>query len=124
MKKYIILSLILLIGACTTTGSGQFSNLQEVQTKHPFEGLSKQEIISELGEPHLQYKKDGNTVFEYRYVSVYNNPLSYPPLIGLFFSPNRYTLNYLYLYFNKKDVVARYDILEKSGAYPPKKTLL
>ena len=65
--------------------------------------------------------KDGKEVYEYKYISVYNNPASYIPFVGLFFAPDKYLANYLYVTFDRFGNVETYEALSDTGDYPPEK---
>lgn len=123
MKKISTFFLVAILAACSTVGTGKISNLSKIKSDPAFANMTKKEVVERLGEPQNKFIKDGKEVYEYKYVKVYNNPASYPPLIGLFFKHNRYTMKYLYVHFNESDKVAYLDSVQQSGAFPPEDIL-
>lgn len=123
MKKLSLLFLLAFLSACSTAGTSRISNIEEIKNDSALINTSKDDIVAKYGEPQNKFFKNGEEVYEYKYVKVYNNPASYPPLIGLFFAPNRYSQKYVYFRFNKHNAVVGVDAYEKSGAYPPENIL-
>lgn len=123
MRKLSLLFLMALLSACSTAGTSRISNVEEIKNDAALINTSRDDIVAKYGEPQNKYVQDGQEVYEYKYVKVYNNPASYPPLIGLFFAPNRYSQKYVYFRFDKHNAVVAVDAYEKSGAYPPENIL-
>lgn len=125
MRKSVLVLImaVCLLSGCVASGRSKFSNAENLVKENDFVGLSVEEVVATLGEPELRYVSDGKDVIEYRYVSVYNNVISYPPLIGLFFSPDRYNMNYLYLTIGKDGKVSAQDAFHKTDDFPKKNIL-
>ena len=125
MRKSVLVLIMAacLLSGCATAGRSKFSNAESFAKENNFIGMRVEEVVTALGEPELRYVSEGNDVMEYRYVSVYNNVISYPPLVGLFFSADRYNMNYLYLTIGKDGKVSAQDAFHKTDDFPKRNIL-
>lgn len=120
MKKLpLLLFAVLAAASCASVGTSAVSEPEEMRATLERERMTKAGALLRYGEPNAVFTKDGKEIFEYKYVSVYNNPASYPFLIGLFFKANRYRTNYLYVAFDRDGSFVSADAVGVSGAYPP-----
>lgn len=104
-----------------SAGSKSIKDIDFVRETMGYYGLNKQSVEGMFGRPSSVFVKNGKDVYEYKYLSVYNNPASYIPLIGLMFAPDRYKANYLYVTFDRLGNVETYESLSDTGDYPPDK---
>lgn len=121
MKKTALLLTAFLLSSCMSTGSEHIKDIDFVRETMGYYGLNKQSVEGLFGMPSSAFVKDGKEVYEYKYISVYNNPASYIPFVGLFFAPDKYLANYLYVTFDRFGNVETYEALSDTGDYPPEK---
>ena len=120
MKKICVILAFVLIAGCVSSGNSGISNISAVDKKLSESGsIGKSEIEKLYGEPNIKYLRDGFEVYEYKYISVSNSALGYLPIIGMWFG-RTYETSYLYAYFDKSGVLAKFDTVKVEGNYPIK----
>ena len=113
MNKSFALTFLFLISGCASIGNSDFSNSAQARKYIDSNITSPEQLIAKYGQPQQIYTKDGQQVYEYRYISVTGIPN------GEYTTGARhYNLDYVYVYFDE-DILTRVDNVSRHGKYPP-----
>lgn len=113
MNKNFTLILSLLVAGCASVGNSAFSNSEQARKYIDGNITSPEELIAKYGQPQQIFTKDGQQVYEYRYISVTNIPNGeHGTMTG------HYNLDYIYAYFDE-GILTRVDNVSRHGRYPP-----
>ncbi|MBQ8785656.1 MAG: hypothetical protein IJZ59_06425 [Alphaproteobacteria bacterium] len=106
--------LLLFVSACSHSyGNVQIANVIQVQKDISGNISTPEELIQRYGEPQQIFTKDGQQVYEYRYISVSGIPDEEYST-----GAQHYDIRYIYVYFDNQ-ILTRVENIARRGAFPP-----
>ena len=106
--------LLLFVSACSHShGNVQIANVIQVQKDISGNISTPEELIQQYGEPQQIFTKDGQQVYEYRYITVSGIPDEEYST-----GAQHYDIRYIYVYFDNR-ILTRVDNIVRRGAFPP-----
>jgi outer membrane protein assembly factor BamE (lipoprotein component of BamABCDE complex) len=115
MKRFLILAIAVLLGACASAGSMQLKEESgtTVATKI-FEGkTTRGEVQSMYGQPsQTTFTDAGNEIWTYRYAYATPKAMNFVPIVGIFAGGADVQSKELVVMFDKNNVVSRFTMRE------------
>ena len=113
MNKLFVI-LILFLSACSHSyGTVKIVNVVQVQKDISGNISTPEELIQQYGEPQQIFTKDGQQVYEYRYITVSGIPDEEYST-----GAQHYDIRYIYVYFDNK-ILTKVENIVRRGAFPP-----
>ncbi len=112
-SKITVLCFLLLCTGCASYGNARFADSQKIRMEIAENISSSEELIEKYGEPEQIFTKDGQQVYEYRYISVSGFPEEeYAD------GAKHYAISHVYVYFDE-NILTQVENITRRGPFPP-----
>lgn len=113
ISKKSILCLIVLCTGCASYGNSRFADSQKMRGEIAKNISSPEQLVEKYGQPEQIFMKDGQQVYEYRYISVNGFPEEeYTD------GAKHYNMSYVYVYFDEQ-ILTQVENITRRGPFPP-----
>lgn len=113
MNKKNVLFLLFLCTACASYGNPRFADSQKMRKEIAGSISSPEELVERYGRPEQIFTKDGQQVYEYRYISVSGFPEE-----DYADGAEHYDMNHVYVYFDEQ-ILTQVENISRRGSFPP-----
>lgn len=113
MNKKAVLFLLLLCTACASYGNPQCADSQQMRKEIAAGISSPEELVERYGQPEQIFSKDGQQVYEYRYISVSGFPEE-----DYADGAEHYAMSHVYVYFDEQ-ILTQVENISRRGPFPP-----
>lgn len=113
MNKKAVLFLLLLCTACASYGNPRCADSQQMRKEIAADISSPEELVERYGQPEQIFTKDGQQVYEYRYISVSGFPEE-----DYADGAKHYDMSHVYVYFDEQ-ILTQVENISRRGPFPP-----